>query len=76
MATHNQMAMAVGRVAAIRENGLTILVRVLDAKTAYSVVRLLVTPVSGQGQAWVNAERVILEGVEAPATDSSVKLGA
>ena len=39
-------------------------VRILDAKTAYGNARYLITPVSGSGQTWVNADRVQIEKEE------------
>lgn len=38
--------------------GLLVEVRILDAKSAYGQERLLVSPVSGSGEAWVKADRV------------------
>ena len=38
-------------------------VRVVDVKQAYGCTRYLVAPVAGEGEAWVDAERVELEGV-------------
>jgi hypothetical protein len=33
-------------------------VHIMDGKTAYGTPRYLITPVSGSGQQWVNADRV------------------
>jgi hypothetical protein len=38
--------------------GLSIRVRVLDARQSYGRTELLVEPVTGSGQAWVTAKRV------------------
>lgn len=58
--TVQTMQSAIGSKGAIRENTLTIYVRILDAKSAYGTVRLQVTPVEGSGFAWVDASRVVL----------------
>lgn len=41
--------------------GLTIRIRVTDARSNYGNVQYLVTPVAGGGQAWVESRRVELE---------------
>jgi hypothetical protein len=42
-------------------------VRIKDAATGYGRIRLLVEPVSGDGEGWVEASAVEVEGVETPA---------
>lgn len=37
----------------VTDNGLSINVTIKDVKTAYGNIRYLVTPVSGEGEAWV-----------------------
>jgi len=56
-----EMGQAIGRMAWVNQNGLTILVRVENAKLSYGSVRYLVTPVSGTGSVWVDAGRVSFE---------------
>ena len=43
----------VGKEATITINGLTIIVKVKDAKFAYGKARFLVTPKSGKGEVWM-----------------------
>jgi len=40
-------------------NGLMVGVKILDARTSFSRVQLLVTPITGSGQAWVDEDRVV-----------------
>jgi hypothetical protein len=57
------MGAVIGRYGQISTNELIFNVRITDVKNAYGNVRYLVTPASGIGQTWVNAERVrVLEG--------------
>ena len=56
-----EMGQAIGRMAWVNQNGLTILVRVENAKLSYGSVRYLVTPVSGTGSVWVDSSRVSFE---------------
>jgi len=39
------------------DRSFTVAMRVLDAKTAYGVPRVQVTPVSGTGTAWIDVTR-------------------
>lgn len=39
--------------------GLTIRVQTIDARVSYGGVQVLVTPVAGDGQAWVVATRLV-----------------
>jgi hypothetical protein len=56
----------VGRIGTLRERSwrLAFAVRVLDTKTAYGADRVLVTPVAGSGEAWVNVESVVFDDVD------------
>jgi hypothetical protein len=54
-----KVAAMVGKEATLKTNeGLSIRVRVLDARQSYGRTEVLVEPVSGKGQAWVTTQRV------------------
>ena len=59
--TASELARLIGHEATISSDGLQVRVRILDGRTAYGREDLLVTPVAGEGQRWVSAERVRLE---------------
>ena len=54
--TVNQLSPAIGHICNYPSNGLMVEVRVIDAKNSYGVPRLLIEPVSGSGQTWVNVD--------------------
>ena len=56
--TATNMIQAVGHTVQVRVEKWFIPMTVLDAKSAYGVPRILVTPVSGEGEAWVDLNRV------------------
>jgi hypothetical protein len=58
MNTVAMMSQAIGKQASIYQGGLTVTVRIMDAKQAYGQTRYLVTPVTGSGSVWVNSDRV------------------
>jgi hypothetical protein len=53
-----EMSYIVGKDVTIDLEGLSVLCKILDAKTAYGKVRLLVKPVSGSGSKWIETSRV------------------
>lgn len=56
--TATQMIPAVGTDCAVRFETIEIKCRVLDVKTAWGKVRLLITPFVGRGEQWVELNRV------------------
>lgn len=57
--TARQLAPAIGATVTVRCEQLQVRCLVLDAKNAYGNVRLLVKPVTGDGQQWVDITRLI-----------------
>ena len=55
--TCSQMSIAIGQVVEVRMETFTVDSIVVDVKQAYGNVRLLVHPVQGQGEAWVDVNR-------------------
>lgn len=53
-----EMMQAVGKVELIAFDEVLVQCEIIDAKTAWNRVRLLVRPVSGSGQQWVECGRV------------------
>jgi hypothetical protein len=51
------MQQAIGQTVNVRFDQFQVTMRVLDAKTAYGVPRVQVTPVSGTGTAWIDLTR-------------------
>ena len=66
MAIMAKMSEQLGKIVRIEisELGLDIDVTVLDAKHSYGNLRYLVSPISGNGEIWINASRVKLEECE------------
>ena len=60
--THAELARIIGKVGTIESDRLTIPVRIMDGRTAYGRQDVLVTPLEGSGERWVDAARVTLEG--------------
>jgi hypothetical protein len=48
----------IGKTGYLRESGFEFPVTVTDVKSVYGTDRLEVSPVGGNGSAWVNADRV------------------
>src|ERR1051326_690315 len=59
MHTAKQMIPAVGSKVLVRFDGFGIPMMITDAKSAWGRVRLQVTPVDGEGSAWIECDRVI-----------------
>jgi hypothetical protein len=57
--TVKQLNIAIGQQVAVRTEGWTIPMMVDDVKTTYGVVRIKVSPLSGQGSAWIDLGRVV-----------------
>ena len=56
-----ELAELVGRTGMVDMDGLDVQVTVLNYKSAYGSVRLLVTPVSGVGERWIFKDRFIAD---------------
>lgn len=59
-----ELSEAIGKRGSILSDSIRVLVLIMDGKTAYGNARYLITPVSGSGQIWVNADRVQIEKEE------------
>lgn len=53
-----ELTQRIGQLGSIPVNGLTVYVHIMDGKVSYGTPRYLITPVSGTGSQWVNADRV------------------
>jgi len=53
-----ELSQAIGQIGSILSGKTRINVRILDGKVSYGCPRYLITPVSGTGSQWVNADRV------------------
>lgn len=60
MTTANDMTPVIGQTVQLRVEDIKVLVMVLNAKNSYGRLRLLVTPVAGSGEQWVEMSRVSL----------------
>lgn len=58
----------IGTVGMLECDGLTVPVRIVNAKEAYGCVRFWVEPVGGKGRQWVDAGRVRASPAQADAT--------
>ena len=57
--TAKQMGTAIGHTVYIRMESLTIPCTVMDVKNNWGKVRLLIRPNSGNGEQWVEMERIV-----------------
>lgn len=57
--TAKGMMPAIGQIVSMRMEKLIIEAEIIDVKSAYGTVRLLVKPVSGSGEQWVEIGRII-----------------
>ena len=62
MQTTNDLAQSIGEVGNLSQGGLSIDVRILNAKQVYGCTRFLVSPIAGHGEVWVSADRVQMYG--------------
>ena len=51
------VAELVGRSGLVDMDGLNVRVKVLNFKSAYGTLRLLITPISGAGEKWIAMDR-------------------
>jgi hypothetical protein len=56
--TMDRTKVVVGSVAILVMDGLMVSVTILDTKSVYGRLDVLIAPVSGSGQKWVNSERL------------------
>lgn len=63
--TARQLAPAIGAEVLVRFESLTIACRVQDAKNSWGQVRLLVAPVAGRGEQWIELGRLVAAPQEA-----------
>lgn len=57
--TAKGMSVAIGQLVSIRMESLNIECEIMDVKSAYGKARLLVKPVSGTGEQWIELGRVL-----------------
>ncbi len=57
--TAAEMARVIGEKCTVRCEGFAIGMKVIDVKQAYGRLRVLVEPLNGTGQQWVDTDRVI-----------------
>jgi hypothetical protein len=63
--TAKELIVAVGQTVTVKVEKWDIPMVVKDAKVAYGTPRVLVAPVSGEGEAWVDLSRIVTpEGVK------------
>ena len=61
--TSRELALLLDKEASIELlPGVTFKVTILDGRAAYGRLDVLVTPLDGEGEAWVSAERVRVRG--------------
>lgn len=64
MQTALEQSAVIGKQGTIAIDSIRVSVYIQNAKTSYGTARYLVTPVSGSGSQWVNADRVQIMGEE------------
>lgn len=60
--TYNDMTPAIGQRVSVRMETLDVYCTVLNVKSSYGRIRLLIMPESGNGEQWVDMSRVRLLG--------------
>lgn len=56
--TANQMLPAIGQIVAVNFESIVVSCTVRDVKTSWNKVRLLVAPILGEGEQWVEMPRI------------------
>lgn len=62
MLTVQTMQSSIGKTVQLRFESLRVSAEVIDAKSSYGKVRLLVKPIAGSGQQWIEESRIVPEG--------------
>lgn len=62
-----EMAEMIGTTVRVKVEGFTVPMTISDVKVAYGNKRLLVSPIGGSGEAWVDASRAAPMSINAPA---------
>jgi hypothetical protein len=71
--TARELTPAIGATVLVRFEQLTIEARVLDAKNTWNKVRLLIRPIAGGGEQWIELSRLVAAvatGTHHPGCDS------
>ena len=55
-----ELAKMIGAQGYVTLGGLKVIVAIMDAKVSYGKTRYLVTPLSGSGSVWIDADRFTL----------------
>lgn len=63
MNTQKDLSAFIGKTGTYQTGGLTVNVKIVDARLTFGRVDLFITPVSGLGQKWTMAAKVKIEGV-------------
>lgn len=66
-----EMAEMIGKTVRVKVEGFTVPMTISDVKTAYGNKRLLVSPIGGSGESWVDASRVSPMSMSAPSPSRS-----
>ena len=61
--TAKQMQPAIGQIIEVGFESISIHCKVLDVKSAWGKIRLLIKPFSGNGEQWIELSRVIVTPV-------------
>ena len=56
---YKQLSLIIGKQVLVQSDAFQVWFTVMNAKQSYGQVRLNVSPVIGNGQAWISADRVI-----------------
>jgi hypothetical protein len=59
--TYTSMAKLIGKTAKLNIERLLVSVHVMDVKTAFGRIDVLVEPVTGSGEKWVSSEKIVTE---------------
>lgn len=61
--TANEMSPAVGHSVTVRFESIQVECRVIDVKHVYGKPRILIIPVNGTGQQWIELTRLVIPSV-------------
>ncbi len=62
MSTTKDLAQLINATAHLQSEGMLVPVQILDARVSFGKIHVQVTPVGGEGNTWVDRERVWLQG--------------
>lgn len=59
MATTKELAQLINTIVRLQSEGLSVPVKILDARVSFGKIHVQITPVGGEGNTWVDHDRIL-----------------